>query len=253
MSQNTLKIKDLEVEVEGKRVLNGFSLEIKQGETHAIMGPNGCGKSTLCYALLGHPKYKVVAGEVTMNGTDILAMATDERARAGIFLGFQYPREVAGITFGNFLRQAANLRAKADNPEAKSIGPAEYYKTAGSLLEKVGLDKRFIGRGVNEGFSGGEKKRAEIVQMAALKPKFALLDEIDSGLDIDSLKLTAKEIADIQKENPVGLLLITHYQRLLHHLKADYVHVMIDGKIVRSGGMEVVEELEKDGYKNYSA
>lgn len=253
MSQNTLKIKDLEVEVEGKKVLNGFTLEIKQGETHAIMGPNGCGKSTLCYALMGHPKYKVTAGKVTMNGQDILAMTTDERARTGIFLGFQYPREVAGITFGNFLRQAANLRAKTENTQAKPVGPAEYYKTASSLLEKVGLDKKFIGRGVNEGFSGGEKKRAEIVQMAALKPKFALLDEIDSGLDIDSLKLAAREIASIQEENPVGTLLITHYQRLLHYLKADHVHVMIDGKIVRSGGMEVVEELEKDGYKNYSA
>lgn len=251
MSQNTLKIKELEVEVEGKKVLDGLNLEIKQGEIHAIMGPNGSGKSTLCYALMGHPKYKIIAGKVSLNGQDLLAMATDERARAGLFLGFQYPREVAGITFGNFLRQAANLRAKTENPEAKPAGPAEYYKTAGSLLEKVGLDKKFIGRGVNEGFSGGEKKRAEIVQMAAIKPKFALLDEIDSGLDIDSLKLAAKEIAAIQKEHPAGLLLITHYQRLLHHLEADHVHVMIAGKIVKSGGMEVVEELEKDGYKNY--
>ncbi|MCC6643301.1 Fe-S cluster assembly ATPase SufC [Candidatus Peregrinibacteria bacterium] len=222
MSQNMLKISDLTVEIEGKKVLDGFSLEIKPGESHAIMGPNGSGKSTLCFALMGHPKYKVIDGKIELNGQDLLKMSTDARARAGIFLGFQYPREVAGITFGNFLRQAANLRSE------KKLGPAEYYKTAGILMEQVGLDKKFIGRGVNEGFSGGEKKRAEIAQLAALRPQFAFLDEIDSGLDIDSLKTTAKAIEDVRKENEMGLVMITHYQRLLHHLKADFVHVMVD-------------------------
>lgn len=245
MSQNKLKISDLTVEIDGKRVLDDFSLEIKPGETHAIMGPNGSGKSTLCFALLGHPKYKVIKGKIELDGQNLLEMSTDQRAKAGVFLGFQYPREVAGITFGNFLRQAVNLKSE------KKVGPADYYKVAGHMLDKVGLDRKFIGRGVNEGFSGGEKKRAEIVQLAALKPNFAFLDEIDSGLDIDSLKTVSKAIDEVRTESSMGLVMITHYQRLLHHLKADFVHVMVAGKIVKSGGMELVEELEKEGYKNY--
>lgn len=245
-----LKIENLTVEVDGKIILDGFNLDVKPGETHAIMGPNGSGKSTLCYALMGHPRYKITDGKVNFLGKDLLKMSTDERARLGIFLGFQYPREVAGITFGNFLRQASNLRAKTENPDAKQTGAGEYFKIAGELLEKVNLEKSFIGRGVNEGFSGGEKKRAEIVQMAALKPRLAVLDEIDSGLDIDSLKTTAKAIQEILKETGMGLILITHYQRLLHHLKADHVHVMRGGKLVKSGGMNLVEQLEKEGYQN---
>lgn len=251
MLKNTLKISNLTVEVNQKEILKDFNLTINSGETHAIMGPNGSGKSTLCYALMGHPRYIVKNGRADFNGENILAMSTDARARLGLFLGFQYPREVAGITFGNFLRQAANIKRKIEQPEEKPFGAAEYFKMAGSLLAEVKMDKKFIGRGVNDGFSGGEKKRAEIVQMAALKPKFALLDEIDSGLDIDALKEVAEGIEKVKKESGMGLLLITHYQRILHYLKADFVHVMINGTIVNSGGMEVVEELEKDGYKNY--
>lgn len=237
------------MEVGGKEILKDFSLTVKPGETHAIMGPNGSGKSTLCYALMGHPRYKITAGSAHFNGEDILALSTDGRAKLGIFLGFQYPREVAGITFGNFLRQAVNLR----KPEGdKPYGAAEYFKVAQGLLEKIQMDKKFIGRGVNEGFSGGEKKRAEIVQMAALKPALALLDEIDSGLDIDALKAVAEGISSVKEETGMGLLLITHYQRLLHYLKADHVHVMVEGRIVKSGGMEIVEELEKEGYKKYA-
>jgi Fe-S cluster assembly ATP-binding protein len=249
MSKNVLKIEGLRVEVGGKKILKDFSLTVKPGETHAIMGPNGSGKSTLCYALMGHPRYKVTGGSAQFNGKDILALSTDERARLGIFLGFQYPREVAGITFGNFLRQAVNLRKPKDE---KAYGAAEYFKVAQTLLEKIQMDKKFIGRGVNEGFSGGEKKRAEIVQMAALRPALALLDEIDSGLDIDALKAVAEGISDIKAETGMGLILITHYQRLLHYLKADHVHVMMEGRIVKSGGMEIVEELEKEGYKKYA-
>lgn len=249
MSKNVLKIEGLRVEVGGKEILKDFSLTVKPGETHAIMGPNGSGKSTLCYALMGHPRYKITAGSAEFNGKDILALSTDARAKLGIFLGFQYPREVAGITFGNFLRQAVNLRkAKSEKP----YGAAEYFKVAQGLLEKIQMDKKFIGRGVNEGFSGGEKKRAEIVQMAALKPALALLDEIDSGLDIDALKAVAEGIFIVKEETGMGLLLITHYQRLLHYLKADHVHVMMEGRIVKSGGMEIVEELEKEGYKKYA-
>lgn len=249
MSKNVLKIEGLEVEVNGKVILQDFSLTVNPGETHAIMGPNGSGKSTLCYALLGHPRYLVKAGKIEFDGKNVLEMSTDERAKMGLFLGFQYPREVAGITFGNFLRQAVNLR----KPEGeKPYGAAEYFKVAQELLEKIQMDKKFIGRGVNEGFSGGEKKRAEIVQMAALNPGLAILDEIDSGLDIDALKAVAEGIAKVKSETGMGLVLITHYQRILHYLKADHVHVMVAGKIVKSGGMEIVEELEKNGYKNYA-
>lgn len=248
---NMLKIEDLQVEVEGKRILDGFSLEVKAGEVHAIMGPNGSGKSTLCYSLMGHPRYKITGGRVKFLGRDLLEMKTDERARLGLFLGFQYPREVGGITFGNFLRQAANLRAKADDANAKAVGAGEYFKIAGELLKKVDLDKKFIGRGVNEGFSGGEKKRAEIVQMAALRPKLAVLDEIDSGLDIDSMKITAGAIGEVLRETKMGMILITHYQRLLQYLPADHVHIMREGRLVKSGGMELLQELEKNGYQNF--
>lgn len=251
MEINVLEIKDLSVEVEGKAILKSFSLTVKSGETHAIMGPNGSGKSTLCYALLGHPKYKVSGGEANFNGENILELSTDKRAKLGIFLGFQYPREVAGISFGNFLRQAHNLKLKELDANDKGVGVAEYYKIASKHLENLKMDKKFIGRGVNDGFSGGEKKRAEIVQMLALQPKIGILDEIDSGLDIDALKDVAEGVQKCQKEYQTGLILITHYQRLLKYLKADFVHVMVDGAIVKSGGMEIVEELEKDGYKAY--
>ncbi len=244
-----LKIKNLQVKVDGKKILDGFSLEVKAGETHAIMGPNGSGKSTLCYALLGHPRYVISGGSIKFKGKDISKLSTDERARMGIFLGFQYPREVGGITFGNFLRQASNLRMKKG--KEKQYGVAEYFPVAKKLLKTVALEESFISRGVNEGFSGGEKKRAEIAQMAVLQPDLAILDEVDSGLDIDSLKNTAKAISKIKKASRMGLIVITHYQRLLHYLTADRVHVMMDGRIVASGGKELVRKLEKKGYQQF--
>jgi Fe-S cluster assembly ATP-binding protein len=243
-----LKINDLVVKVDGQNVIDSLCLSVNSGETHALMGPNGSGKSSLCLALMGHPRFKVISGEIEFEGKDLLELSTDERARLGLFLGFQYPREVSGITFGNFLRQAANLRlVEAQKPH----GAAEYFKIAAKLMEEVGLEKSFIGRGVNEGFSGGEKKRAEIAQMIALKPKLAVLDEIDSGLDIDALKVTASAIEKVKADTGMGLLLITHYQRLLHHLPVDFVHVMVKGKVVASGGPEMVETLEKEGYKSF--
>lgn len=245
MSSNILKITGLKVEADGKLIIDGLDLTIRSGEIHVIMGPNGSGKSTLCYALMGHPKYKIVAGSVTFDGKDLLEMSTDQRARMGIFLGFQYPKEVPGITFGNFLRKASNLQTE------KQASASEFIKTASAVLEAVKLDRKFIGRGLNEGFSGGEKKRAEIAQMAVIKPKIAILDEVDSGLDIDSLKITADNIAAQKEKLGLGLLLITHYQRLLDYLAADFVHIMVRGKLVKSGGKELVLELEKDGYKNY--
>ena len=251
MKAKTLVIKGLTVEVEGKKILKGFNLTVKAGESHAIMGPNGSGKSTLCYAVMGHPKYKITAGSIKLGGQDLLKLSTDERARLGLFLGFQYPREVAGITFGNFLRQATNLKIKNSGYSAKIYGAAEYFKIAGQLMDELKMDKNFIARGVNEGFSGGEKKRAEIVQMMALRPEFALLDEIDSGLDIDALKEVAAGIKSVCSETGLGLVLITHYQRLLHYLPVNFVHVLVDGKIAQSGGMELVRELEKNGYKNF--
>lgn len=251
MSKNVLKIEGLKVEVVGKEILRDFDLLVNPGEIHAIMGPNGSGKSTLCYALMGHPKYKITGGVVEFDGRNILELSTDKRAQLGIFLGFQYPREVAGITFGNFLRQAANIKKKNVDEAAKPFGAAEYFKIAGGLMDELKMDRKFIGRGVNEGFSGGEKKRAEIVQMSALKPNLALLDEIDSGLDIDALKDVAAGIMAVKESTGMGLILITHYQRLLRYLKADFVHVMVEGRIVKKGGMEIVEELEKVGYKSY--
>jgi Fe-S cluster assembly ATP-binding protein len=245
MSSNILKITGLKVEADGKLIIDGLDLTIRSGEIHVIMGPNGSGKSTLCYALMGHPKYKIIAGSVTFDGKDLLEMSTDQRARMGIFLGFQYPKEVPGITFGNFLRKASNLQTE------KQASASEFIKTASAVLEAVKLDRKFIGRGLNEGFSGGEKKRAEIAQMAVIKPKIAILDEVDSGLDIDSLKITADNIAAQKEKLGLGLLLITHYQRLLDYLAADFVHIMVKGKLVKSGGKELVLELEKEGYKNY--
>ncbi len=244
-----LSIKNLSVSINDEKILENFNLEIKKGETHIIMGPNGSGKSTLCYAIMGHPKYKITSGKIEFNGQNILEMPTDERARAGLFLAFQYPKEVPGITFGNFLRQSSNVKLKESGE--KVLSPMEYFKIAKELIEKVDLDKSMIGRGVNEGFSGGEKKRAEIVQMAALKPKLSLIDEIDSGLDIDSLKKVAQSIEEIKSETGMSTILITHYQRLLNYMNFDFIHIMKNGKIVKTGGKELVEDLEKNGYQNF--
>ena len=253
----TLEIKNLGVAVEGKEILKDFSLTIKSGEIHIIMGPNGSGKSTLCNALMGHPKYQITGGEALLNGVNVLEMDPDKRAQLGLFLAFQYPREIPGITFGNFLRHAVNATAAArhnQNGEQtepfKPYGPAQFVPIVKKQFEVVKMNQQFIGRSVNEGFSGGEKKRAEIIQMATLQPKIAMLDEIDSGLDIDALKIVAEGIQNVFERTNMGVLLITHYQRVLNYLQPHFVHIMVGGKIVKSGGAELAKEIEKAGYEN---
>src|SRR5512141_33816 len=234
MSQ--LEIKDLHVSIDGKEILKGVNLTAKQGETHAIMGPNGTGKSTLAYTLMGHPSYKVTKGEVLFKGQNVLELAPDERSRLGIFLAFQYPVAISGVTVANFLRTALNARRRAVNPEDKGMPIPEFRKMLKEKMELLKMDQSFAGRYLNDGFSGGEKKRAEILQMAALKPEIAILDETDSGLDIDALRIVAEGVNALMS-GYVGALIITHYQRLLNYIKPDYVHVMLGGRIVESGAL----------------
>ena len=248
-----LEIKNLSVAVEGKGIIHDLSLTIKSGEMHIIMGPNGSGKSTLCYALMGHPKYQITGGEALLDGVNVLELSPDKRAQLGLFLGFQYPREIPGITFGNFLRHASNAIQKAHDGSAKPTPPAQFLPIVQKNFDLLKMNRQFIGRSLNEGFSGGEKKRAEIVQMATLQPKISMLDEIDSGLDIDALKIVAEGIQSTFENTNMGVLLITHYQRILNHLKPHFVHVMVAGKIVKSGGRELSVELEKSGYDQYLA
>lgn len=242
----TLVINNLHVRIENKEILKGVSLEIPQGEVHALMGPNGSGKSTLAAALMGHPKYEITGGTATFEGKDILAMRPDERSKLGLFLSFQYPQEVAGVSLGNFLRTAVNAHRE------KPLAVPEFYNLMKAATEKMGMNEDFITRGINEGFSGGEKKRAEILQMMMLQPKIATLDETDSGLDIDALKIVAKGVNAMRGPN-IGMLVITHYQRLLNYIKPDVVHVLVDGKIVKTGGAELAMELEQTGYAKVGA
>ncbi|KXG44237.1 Fe-S cluster assembly ATPase SufC [Tepidibacillus decaturensis] len=243
MTQPKLTIDNLRVSVEGKEILKGLSLEIKGGEVHAIMGPNGTGKSTLASALMGHPKYTVESGSITLNGEDVLEMKTDERARKGLFLAMQYPSEISGVTNSDFLRSAVNAR----RGEGNEISLIKFVREMEQKMKVLEMNEAFAGRYVNEGFSGGEKKRNEILQMMMVKPSIAILDEIDSGLDIDALKIVAKGVNEM-KSPDMGVLVITHYQRLLNYIKPDFVHVMMQGKIVRSGGPELAEKLEAEGY-----
>jgi Fe-S cluster assembly ATP-binding protein len=242
-----LVIKNLHVSIEGKEILKGLDLTIKQGEIHAIMGPNGTGKSTLAYTLMGHPSYEITEGEVSFKGENVLELEPDERSRAGIFLAFQYPVAIPGVTVANFLRSALNARRRAENPNDKGMPIPEFRKM---LKEKMGLlkmDHSFAGRYLNEGFSGGEKKRAEILQMATLKPEIAILDETDSGLDIDALRIVSEGVNALSGPE-LGVLVITHYQRLLNYIKPHFVHVMMNGRIVESGGPELALHLEEHGY-----
>ncbi len=248
---NVLEIKDLHAEIEGKEILKGISLTIKSGEIHAIMGQNGSGKSTLCKVLMGHPKYEVTGGNATFNGQEILELDPNERANLGFFLGFQHPLEIPGVTMSNFLRIAKNTNLKARGEEDKQIQPIEFLREIKEVVKNLKMDEQFISRSVNEGFSGGERKRAEIAQMAVLEPKIALLDEIDSGLDIDALRVVAEGINDTFAKNNMGILLITHYQRILNYVKPHFVHVMSAGKIVKSGGEELAHTLEKEGYEAF--
>lgn len=245
MSQ--LEIKDLHVNIEDKEILTGLSLTIKQGEIHAIMGPNGTGKSTLAYTLMGHPNYTVTSGEVLLDGRNVLKLEPDERSRAGIFLAFQYPVAIPGVTVANFLRSAINSRRRAENPEDKGMPIPEFRKMLKEKMDALKMDHTFAGRYLNDGFSGGEKKRAEILQMATLKPRFAILDETDSGLDIDALRIVSEGVNALAGPE-LGVLVITHYQRLLNYIKPHFVHVMMGGRIVESGGPELALHLEDQGY-----
>jgi len=242
MHTQDLVIKNLHVSVEGQKILNGIDLTIKKGEVSALMGPNGSGKSTLAYTLMGHPKYNIDSGEVWFKGRNILELGADERAKLGVFLSFQYPQEIPGVSVSNFLRTAIN----AVKPNQISI--PDFVKLLKEKMRLLKVDDKFARRYLNEGFSGGEKKKAEILQMAVLQPEMAILDETDSGLDIDALKTVAEGINTLLNPN-MGVLLITHYQRILDYIKPDKVHIMIKGKIVRSGGKELAHEMEEKGYE----
>jgi Fe-S cluster assembly ATP-binding protein len=240
---HTLTVDDLHVTIADKKIVRGLSLTVPRGEVHAIMGPNGSGKSTLAKVLAGHPDYHVTKGKVTMDGENLLELAADERARRGLFLAFQYPSEIPGVTIANFLRAAVQARL----PDGEELEATDYYARLYEKMELLGMDRSFTSRSVNEGFSGGEKKRTEILQMAMLEPKYAVLDETDSGLDIDALKTVAHGVNSLRGPN-LGVLLITHYQRLLNYIVPDHVHVMVAGRIVRSGRKELALELEERGY-----
>ena len=244
-----LQIKNLHVTVETeqgtKEILKGVDLTIKSGETHAIMGPNGSGKSTLAYSIAGHPKYTITEGTVTLDGADVLEMTVDERAKAGLFLAMQYPVEVPGVSVSNFLRTAATaLRGEA--PKLR-----EWVGEVKSAMETLKMDPSFAQRNVNEGFSGGEKKRHEIMQLELLKPKFAILDETDSGLDVDALRIVSEGVNRVKDGSDLGVMLITHYTRILRYIKPDFVHVFANGKIVEEGGPELADKLEEKGYAEY--
>ena len=239
---NLLEINDLNVSIGNKKVLDGISLNIKPGEVHALMGPNGSGKTSLSFALLGHPKYKIENGNIKMNGEDITNLSTDKRSNLGIFLGFQHPLELSGVTVRQFLKKISD-KANAN------LSVKEFQAMLNNKIEELKIDDSFISRSLNDGFSGGEKKKCEILQMSILKPKLAILDEPDSGVDIDSLKIIAEGINKIAKENNTGILLITHYNRILNYIKPDFVHVIYNGKIVISGDNKLAEELEENGYE----
>src|SRR4051812_6951241 len=238
-----LRIDNLYVAIGDQQIVRGLSLVVPRGEVHAIMGPDGSVKSTLAKVMAGHPDYQVTKGKITMDGEDILALEPDARARKGIFLAFQYPSEIPGVTIANFLRAAVQARM----PEGEELEATDYYARLYEKMELLGMDRSFTSRSVNEGFSGGEKKRNEILQLAMLEPKYAVLDETDSGLDIDALKIVAHGVNSLRGPN-LGVLLITHYQRLLNYIVPDYVHVMVAGRIVRSGRRELALELEERGY-----
>ena len=246
---STLDIRDLHVSVlteEGPvEILRGVDLTVSSNETHAIMGPNGSGKSTLAYSLAGHPKYHVTSGTVTLDGEDVLAMSVDERARAGLFLAMQYPVEVPGVSMSNFLRTAATA-IRGEAPKLR-----HWVKETKAAMTELGIDPAFAERSVNEGFSGGEKKRHEILQLSLLKPKFAILDETDSGLDVDALRVVSEGVNTFREQTDAGILLITHYTRILRYIAPDFVHVFYDGRIVESGGPELADVLESDGYERF--
>jgi Fe-S cluster assembly ATP-binding protein len=242
-----LVIRDLHVNIDGREILKGVDLTVKQGEVHALMGPNGTGKSTLSYTLMGHPAYEVTSGEVWFKGKNILELEPDERSHEGIFLAFQYPVAIPGVTLANFLRTAINSKLKAADPQSKGISVPEFRRLLKEKMDLLKMDHAFAGRYLNEGFSGGEKKRAEVLQMAALQPEIAIMDETDSGLDIDALRIVSEGVNALRGPG-LGVLVITHYQRILNYIKPDYVHIMLGGRIVETGGSELALHLEEHGY-----
>jgi len=242
-----LAIHNLHVSIDGKEILKGVNLTVKSGEVHALMGPNGNGKSTLAYTIMGHPGYTVTEGEVCFEGKNLIDLEPDERSRLGIFLAFQYPVAIPGVSVANFLRTALNTRRKAANPEDKGIAIPEFRKLLRERMELLKMDPAFAGRYLNDGFSGGEKKRNEILQMATLKPAIAILDETDSGLDIDALRIVSEGVNTLRGPD-LGVLVITHYQRILNYIKPDFVHILMDGRIAETGGPELALSLEEHGY-----
>lgn len=243
-----LEVKNLYASVGDQQILKGLDLLIKQGEVHALMGPNGSGKSTLAYTLAGHPAYEATAGQAIFDGQDLLEMGADERSRIGLFLAFQYPAAVPGVTLARFLRQTINSRRQAADPDDKGISIPAFRRFLTEKMDMLGIDHKFAGRYLNEGFSGGEKKRVEILQMATVEPKIAIMDETDSGLDIDALRIVSEGANQLRKELNLGLLVITHYQRILDYIEPDYVHILLDGRIVESGGPDLALRLEERGY-----
>lgn len=248
----TLQIKNLYVEADHKPILNGVTLTIRSGEVHALMGPNGSGKSTLANVVMGHPKYKVRKGDIQYNGKSLLRLRPHERALAGLFLAFQYPKEISGVTLEEFLLAAYRAKQKALNPDKPPILVFRFKRMLQEIMQKLKIEEKFSERYLNVGFSGGEKKKAEILQMGVLRPLTAILDETDSGLDVDALRIVCDGVKNIQKESEgkMGVLLVTHYQRILKHLEPDFVHVMKKGKIVRSGDKKLAHELEEKGYEH---
>lgn len=247
----TLQIKNLHAAIGGTKILNGVSLSVSSGDTHIIMGQNGSGKSTLLAVLMGHPKYTVTAGTVMLDKKNLLRLSPSARAQAGLFLGFQHPQAVAGVALGNFLRLARNTVAGTRQPKTAPIAPAPFAALLREEMEKLKIDPTFISRSVNEGFSGGEKKKSEILQMAILQPAIAFLDEIDSGLDIDALKIVTKELRDLQKKHGLALVLVSHNPRILDFIKADKIHIMSKGKIIAQGGAEIVKKIEAGGFNSF--
>ncbi len=241
------EVRNLHVGVNGREILKGVDLIIRRGEVHTLMGPNGTGKSTLAYALMGHPNYEITEGEVWFRERNIIDMEPDERSRLGIFLAFQYPVAIPGVSVANFLRTAINARRKAQNPADKGVSVPEFRKLLKERMDLLKMDYAFAGRYLNDGFSGGEKKRAEILQMAVLRPEIAILDETDSGLDIDALRIVSEGVNALRGPE-LGVLVITHYQRILNYIKPDYVHIMLGGRIVESGGSDLALHLEEQGY-----
>lgn len=244
-NKSVLEIRDLHVAVEDREILRGLNLTVRAGETHAIMGPNGSGKSTLAYSVAGHPRYTVTGGSITLDGTDVLSLSVDERARAGMFLAMQYPVEVPGVSVSNFLRTAAT-QMRGEAPKLRL-----WTKEMKESMARLEMDPAFANRNVNEGFSGGEKKRHEILQLELLAPKIAILDETDSGLDVDALRIVSEGVNRVRATGETGVLLITHYTRILRYVSPDFVHVLVDGRVVEEGGPELAKHLEDEGYERF--